>query len=209
MNKALDREGKALLDEPATPPETPQPTHQVYFMPSKNSAAAGGRAAGPSAKTRAAGSRFNKPSPEEEEAYNAAADERAQFIANDPVVRTAAGRDPIVLLSTLKAEVAREAAALARQRIENEKMGRDISQVSSRRIDALKKIADIEMEMRKIGFDQIDVHSEKFQKVFKLWIDTIQGVAQDTLPPEQLNLFFVRLTNAMEGWEDKAEELVR
>ena len=121
----------------------------------------------------------------------------------------ARGRDPLVLLSVLKTEVAKEAAALAYQRILNEQMGKDISQVSSRRIDAIKKIADIEMEMRKIGFDQIDVYGEKFQKIFKLWIETIRDVAEHTLTPEQLDLFFNRLTTTMDGWEDKAAEIVR
>lgn len=209
MNKALNREGAELLGDSSDVPTIPQPTHHLLFKPTNISAAAGGRAAGPSAKARAPGSRFNKPTADDEDRYNAEAEAREQFVANDPVVRSAAGRDPIALLSTLKAEVAREAAALARQRIESEKMGRDISQVSGRRIDALKKIADIEMEMRKIGFDQLDVHSEKFQKVFKLWIETIRGVAEQTLNPEQLDLFFNRLSTEMDGWEDKAADLVR
>jgi hypothetical protein len=209
MNKALDLES-GLEDSAEIVPvvQTPTPTHQLHFLPTRPvMVAAGGRAAG--GRTRQAGGRFNKATAEDLERYAATAEEREHFIANDPVVRSAAGRDPVALLGTLKAEVAREAAALVYQRIENEKMGKDISQVSGRRIDALKKIADIEMEMRKIGFDQLDVHSEKFQRVFKLWIETIRSVAEHTLNPEQLDLFFNRLSTEMEGWEDKAEELVR
>ena len=88
-------------------------------------------------------------------------------------------------------------------------MGKDITTVSGRRIDALKKIADMEMEMRKVGFDQLDVYSEKFQKILKLWIGMIEAVAQDILEPEQLDLFFNRLSSEMEGWEEKAADLVR
>jgi len=207
--KALDSELNDLFEQIPEPvvPAAPQPKHQVHFLPTKTVAPAGGRAAG--GRTRQAGSRFHKPTAEDLEQYEATVEERELFIANDPVVRSAAGRDPVTLLGTLKAEVAREAAALVYQRIENEKMGKDISQVSGRRIDALKKIADIEMEMRKIGFDQLDVHSEKFQRVFKLWIETIRSVAEHTLNPEQLDLFFNRLSTEMEGWEEKAEDLVR
>ena len=207
--KALDSELNDLFEQIPEPvvPAAPQPKHQVHFLPTKTVAPAGGRAAG--GRTRQAGSRFHKPTAEDLEQYEATVEERELFIANDPVVRSAAGRDPVTLLGTLKAEVAREAAALVYQRIENEKMGKDISQVSGRRIDALKKIADIEMEIRKIGFDQLDVHSEKFQRVFKLWIETIRSVAEHTLNPEQLDLFFNRLSTEMEGWEEKAEDLVR
>lgn len=208
MGNSLDRETNALLAEldPPGPPETPRPTNQVLFMPTKTIAPAGGRAAG--ARTRP-GSRFQRPTAEELEQYEATAEDREQFIANDPVVRSSSGRDALTVLGTVKSEVAREAAALYYQRIEHEKMGRDITQVSGRRIDALKKIADIEIEMKKIGFDVLDVHSEKFQRVFKLWIETIREVAAATMTPEQLDLFFNRLTSEMDGWEDKAAELVR
>lgn len=199
-----DTKNGLQLDDAA---QEPKPRNLIHITKDVQ-AAAGGRAAGAN-KTKPPGSRFNRPSTEDLEWYEATAEDRAQAIADDPVVRSAGGKDPVVLLSTLKAEVAREAAALVYQRTLLEKMGKDITAVSGRRIDALKKIADIEMEMRKIGFDQIDVHSEKFQKVFKFWIDTIQAVAQDTLEPETLDLFFNRLTTEMEGWEEKAEELVR
>ena len=210
MSRVVDKETEALLadlEEPA-PPQIPRSTNQLLFLPKGTSATAGGRASG-STKVRPPGGRFNRPTSDDLKYYQATADERRDFIDNDPIVLGARGRDPLVLLSVLKTEVAKEAAALAYQRILNEQMGKDISQVSSRRIDAIKKIADIEMEMRKIGFDQIDVYGEKFQKIFKPWIETIRDVAEHTLTPEQLDLFFNRLTTTMDGWEDKAAEIVR
>lgn len=196
-----------LDDPPEVPPPTPQPANQVLFLNSKTMAPAGGRAAG--LRGRTAGSRFSKPTAEDREYYEATRAEREAAIDNDPVTRVTAGRDPIATLAMVKAEVAREAAALAYQRALNEMTGRDISQVSARRIDALKKIADIEIEQRKMGFDSVDVHSEKMQRIFKLFVEIVGEVAAETLNPEQLDLFVNRLTTAMEGWEDKAEELVR
>ena len=198
-NKEVD-ELLESLSEPLPIP-LPRPATQVVLL------SGGGRAGG--SRTKTPGGRFNRATEADEAHYAATAAERQAFVDNDPVVVYARGRDPIALLQTLKSEVAKEAAALAYQRIENEKMGKDISQVSSRRIDAIKKIADIEMEMRKIGFDQIDVHGEKFQKIFKLWIETISGIASETLTPEQADLFFNRLETEMTGWEDKAADLIR
>jgi hypothetical protein len=205
---ALEKEGTELLEKEAPKEELPRPSKQVLFLPGGKAVPAGGRAA-PTQRARPAGGRFNRATAEDLAEYNATLPDRIAFMENDPIVRSSQGRDPLALLATLKAEVARESAALAYQRIENEKMGKDISQVSSRRIDAIKKIADIEMEMRKIGFDQVDVYGEKFQRIFKLWIDTIQLIAQETLPAEQLDLFFNRLTTDMDGWEEKAADLVR
>jgi hypothetical protein len=208
MSRVVDKETEALLEGIDGPPPAPTPihTHKVAFLPKGTTVPAGGRAVG---RVKPPGGRFNRPTVEDLEHYASTEEERTAFVENDPVVRGAKGRDPLILLSILKTEVAKEAAALAYQRQLNEQMGKDISQVSSRRIDAIKKIADIEMEMRKIGFDQIDVYSEKFQKVFKFWIETIQSVAENTLTREQLDLFFNRLTTEMEGWEEKAADLVR
>jgi len=185
----------------------PEQKSQLLFLPSQSKAAAGGKAAG--SRTRPPGSRFNKPTEEALKHYEELSEERQKFIKEDSVFKNAGQNDPMVLLSSLKAEVAREAASLHYQRVQDEKLGKDTTRISGRRIDALKKIADIEMEMRKIGFDQVDVHSEKFQRIFKLWIETMRLVAEETLPPELLDLFFNRLQSEMDGWEEKAENLVR
>jgi hypothetical protein len=203
----LSKKEEELLGRSEKKSEPPAQKNQVLFLPQNNTAAAGGRAAG--GRTRTPGSRFNKPTEEDLKYYEETVEERKRVIEEDPVVKSAAGKDPFELLSVLKAEVAREAATLGYQRVQNEMMGKDITQIAGRRIDALKKIADIELEMRKIGFDYVDVHSEKFQKVFKLWIEIIREVAEATLEPEEVDLFFNRLSTEMSGWEDKAENLVR
>jgi len=187
--------------------EKPRQKSQVLFLPENRTAAAGGKAAG--RRTRQPGSRFNRPSQEDLDYYEETSEERQQFVDDDPVVQQTKAKDPLKLLSTLKAEVAREAAALVYQRKQNEIVGKDITQIVGRRIDALKKIADIELEMRKIGFDQIDIYGENFQKIFKMWIDTIRAVAEETLAPKELDLFFNKLMTEMDGWEERAENLIR
>jgi hypothetical protein len=137
-------------------------------------------------------------------------EEKAKFITEDPVVIATSGKiDAPDLLRKLRSEIAKEAAALHFQRIENEKFGRDTSQTSTRRIDALTKIAHIELEINKIGPGIIDVRSEKFQRVIKLFIEFIQEAAAETMQPETLNLFFNCFETKMTGWEDKAEDALR
>ena len=143
--------------------------------------------------------------------YHAAmVEEKAKFVDNDPVVVASQKHtDPLSMLAFIRTEVAKESAALHFQRLENEKHGKDTSQISTRRIDALKKIAEIVLEVKKLGADVIDVHSEKFQMIFSIWIGIIREIAESTMTPEQLDLFFNRLTTKMEGWEEKAEEVLR
>ena len=138
------------------------------------------------------------------------AKEKAEFIESDELVTTVGKRaDAFEVFRVIKQELARETASLKFQRIEDEKRGRDTAQVSSRRIDALTKVAHIEFEMKKIGADMFDLKGEKFQKVFKLWIDTLQEVATEVLTPEVVDLFFNRIATAMENWEEKAAEAVK
>lgn len=137
-------------------------------------------------------------------------EERTRQIASDPVVQAAERHlDSVDLLQMIKIEIAKEAADLASQRIENQKFGKDTATVSSRRIDALNKVASIEFEIRKMGADFVDLRGERFQKVFILWIETLKNIATEVLPPEQMDMLFNRLETALEGWEDTASEAMK
>jgi hypothetical protein len=136
--------------------------------------------------------------------------EKQRFIEIDPVVRALSGKvDSAALLGTLRTEIAKEAAALHFQRVENEKLGKDTAQTSTRRIDALTRIAHIELEIKKLSPDSLDVYGEKFQKVYAMFIDILKEVAQETIPTEVIDLFFNRLSTAMTDWEEKASNLTR
>lgn len=137
-------------------------------------------------------------------------EEKARFIDSDEVVQASkAGADTVSMLRIIRGEVAKEAASLQFQRIESEKFGKDTSQNSSRRIDALTKIANIELELKKLGTDAIDLHHPKFQQVFALWIEMMREVAAETLTPELIDLFFNRFSTKIEGWEERAAEVIR
>jgi hypothetical protein len=152
-----------------------------------------------------------KPNQTDLEYHQAMTEEKVGFIESDPVVKAIGARsDAVDMLRIIKHEVAKEAAALHFQRIENEKLGKDTAQVSTRRIDALTKIAGIELEIKKMGADVINLKSEKFQKVFGLLIGHFREMCVEIgMRPEQIDLLFNRLSTSMEGWEENAAELVR
>jgi hypothetical protein len=150
-----------------------------------------------------------KPTREDLEYHAQMAEERDKFIDCDEVVKGCTTRqDALERLRKVQTEMAKEAASLQFTRLEQEKYGKDTAQISTRRINALRAIADIELEIKKLGATVIDLRSEKVQKVFQLWIGFIKEAAQD-LPPEQIDLFLNRLENLMDGWEDKASEIIR
>lgn len=136
--------------------------------------------------------------------------EKDKFIKGDPLVSAVETKvEPIEVLRVIKAQIAEECAALHFQRIENEKRGKDTAQISTRRIESLKKVADIEFEMRKLGADSVDLKSERFQRVFLFLIQILKETAEQTLPPEQIEIFFNRLESSLLGWEEKAAEIAK
>lgn len=152
----------------------------------------------------------NVPSPNDLTYHAQISEAKSRFVDEDRVVAAARNRSEAAhMLHLIKEQIACEAAAIHFQRMENEKLGKDTAQTSTRRIDALTKIAGIELEIKKLGADLIDLRGERFQRVFKLWIETIRQVAAETLPPELIDLFFNRLSTEMDGWEDKAMDNVR
>jgi len=138
------------------------------------------------------------------------AEERQKFIGSDALVKAIEEHgDALGILHLIKKEVAREAASLHFERIETEKRGRDTGQVSTRRVEALKKIADIELKIKEIDSESVNLSSERMQKVFSLWVETMREVAQEILPQETLDLFFNRFATAMDGWEERAANKLR
>jgi hypothetical protein len=134
-----------------------------------------------------------------------------RYIQNDPVVKAALARgmDAASSLRTIKAEVAKEAAALRFQRTENEKYGKDTSQLSSRRIDALVRVAHLELEIKRLGAESIDFRGAEMRKVYEIWIGVIREVAEEVLPAQQFDLFFNKLLTGLDGWEARAEDALR
>lgn len=136
--------------------------------------------------------------------------EKERFIDEDPVVKSLTGKvDSAQLLGHIRTEIAKEAAALHFQRVENEKLGKDTAQTSTRRIDALTRIAHIELEIKKLAPNSIDVTSEAFQKIFALFVADMKEVAQDVLPDQHIDMFFNRWATKMADWEERAANLIR
>jgi hypothetical protein len=134
--------------------------------------------------------------------------QKTAFIDADPLVKSSSERqEAIETLQRVKTEIAKESAALHFQRIEEEKYGKDTSQMSSRRIAALREVAHLELEIRRLGETMIDLKGEKFQKIFALLLETVKSAAEEVLSPEMIGLLFNRLETKLEGWEEKAQSL--
>lgn len=151
---------------------------------------------------------------EQEAEYNQAViEQQVAFIERDAIVKAIArGDDAPKTLHLLKERIARAAASLEFIRLEQQKRGqyhKEVPQIVSRQIAALKEIANIELEIRKLGTDALDLSNPRLRLVFKLLIDTFRDVAKEVLTPEQFDLVWNKLETELDGWEDKADSLIR
>ena len=165
---------------------------------------------GPIKRGRGRPRKINPPPTVDDLAYHAEmARIREEFISEDPVVKSTSQRkEALEVLHNIKLQIAQEAAALNFARIEAEKYGKDAAQTSSRRITALREVANIELEIRKLGVQMLDVRSERVQKLVGYLIEVVQEAALKVLDPKEFDLFVSQLGASLEGWEERAEHII-
>lgn len=146
----------------------------------------------------------------DEQQFQALVERKTRFVENDPIMRVVDSQgDTLAVLREIKREIAREAASLNFERLDVERKGKDASSISVRRIEALRRVADIELKIREMDQHSINLSGEKMQKVYALWVEIMREIAQDVLSEEVMDLFFNRFATAMEGWEERAQEALR
>jgi len=138
---------------------------------------------------------------------------QAEMMDNNDVVKSVRGDAPSLLkLKALQEQIAMAAASLEFQQLELQKRrntAKEISQITSRRIAALKEVASIEKEIAHFNASTLNLRDERLQRVFAMFLEVFRDVLHDMLPEEQFDLIWNRLETRLEGWEDKANEIVR
>ena len=130
-----------------------------------------------------------------------------QFVNEDPVVRAAAverdRNDPEVFDQTLM-QLAREAASLAFDRQKQLADGRDCAQTSTRRVEALSKMASLVAERARAGIeDRFNPHDPKVQRVVAAFFDALRECALETMPAAVAERFLATFEEMSKGWESK------
>lgn len=144
--------------------------------------------------------------------YHAAMQEaQTEYVDQDPLVEAAHNRKGSAeTLYLLKERLTRLAATLEFRRIEDEKYGGESSpQIISRQAAVLKEVAQIELKIKEMDVQLLDPYSEPVQKLMGLFIEKIKVAARDALSQEHFDILFNRLENALENWEEEAENLLR
>lgn len=142
------------------------------------------------------------------------AEERRKYVEDHCLVKqnpAPEGHSAIDKLKLVKAQIAKEVATLEFNRIELEKRGIDSTPVSRAIVSSASKIAEIELEIKKLGHTVIDPHSTEVQNILKFWLTSMRDVTTEliregSLTTQTMDLLFNKLSAKMEGWEDRIED---
>lgn len=119
----------------------------------------------------------------------------------------AAQKDPLVTAKDQNAlveamrEIAVEAAAVKFERVKAEREGKDPSGYCSRRVSALAGLAALVVDRARWQSDDLDVRSDRFQKIVTYFMDVLKEVAAETLGPDA-ERFLAAYESRIVGWAD-------
>lgn len=139
--------------------------------------------------------------------------EKASYLRNDELLNAIA-RDPDQekVFDFLLLALAHEQSALGFLRARSESDGEPVSQLSIRRVNALKTMSDILFKRKEQKrSNNIDFESTSFRRLFKFMLETFkQSMVEADLSEGKVNQIFEKLADRMgtKEWEDEAKNRV-
>jgi len=138
---------------------------------------------------------------------------KGEFLDADPIRQAAKDKpdDPDVLHQVILGLVS-EAASLGFEREEAERNGSETSNISIRRVNALKSIADTWLKRKdQIVSRGIDFNSPAFQALLKYLMETFRGSLESAgARTEMIETVFSKLAKSMgPEWESEAKNRMK
>ena len=137
---------------------------------------------------------------------------KKSIINKDPLLKGILNDDGVFdLLDVVLAEMAEESASLKYERIRKEFEDKETDRISLRRSNILKMISDSLVQKRNLALnDFVNLRSPQWQLVFKQLMEKIKRTFDDlSYSSEQMELFFQRLEENLEGFEDDTEQKLK
>ena len=134
-------------------------------------------------------------------------------LKKDPIViQTKETPESSDVLNQVLSALAEEAASLGFERHEAEWQGKETSQISVRRINALKAVGETWLRRKEqISTKEIDLESSAFKALFEFIMNTFQGALEDSgMRPEMVETVFAKISNRLEDdWENEARNRMK
>jgi hypothetical protein len=139
----------------------------------------------------------------EDDYHKALGEVRARAVASDPVVGACSSvPSPRELVHLLTVELAREAAAIAWERAEHERLGTgDVGLLAGRRVRALSALADLVRESHQTFAGELDPGDPRLEKILETFLETVMGVLGSCLGHDAAEGIGRQLRERLRGWQ--------
>lgn len=133
---------------------------------------------------------------------------------NDDIITLSIKDDelPDAVLKAVLLGLAEEQLALKELRERKHAERKDISHISLKRGTLLKYMSETLIQRQALvgGTNEIDLRGPKFREVIKMFLKIISDTFDEIkIPPEYKDMFFHALSHNLEGWEVKAEKILK
>lgn len=141
--------------------------------------------------------------------------ERQEHFKNDPLLQMLASKpNSLDIMDLLMFELAREASSLQFERLEAERLGQETTVISSKKVTALKGVADIYFRKRDAILGQaFDLKSSRFSKFIEWLLSEVvaRAARNANLTSEQISILFDQIANAFdnEKWDQEALAFIK
>ncbi len=119
---------------------------------------------------------------------------------------------PDTVLKAVILGLAEEQSSLKTLRQKKQNEGKDSSYISMKRGMLLKYMSETLIQRQSLtGYTgELDLRGPRFREVFKMLLNIISDTFDEIkVPPEYKEMFFHALSRNLEGWEERAEKLVK
>jgi hypothetical protein len=131
---------------------------------------------------------------------------------SDLVVVTRQNSEADAVFHTLMHGLAVEITSLEFERREAERKGEDTSNISSKRVRAIKAMTDAWLKKReKVDSGTIDMEGVAFKTLFAFTLETVRGAMSDSgMRAEHIETVFAKLSKRLaDGWTEDAKARMR
>jgi hypothetical protein len=133
---------------------------------------------------------------------------------NDDLIALAITNDelPDTILKHVMLGMAEEAQAVKSYRRAKSKENKDVSNISLRLSTILKHLSETEIQNQALkgGTGDLDLKSPKFREIIKMFLGIIADTFEEVkIPPEYKSMFFSTMQRNLEGWEIRAEKILK
>jgi hypothetical protein len=149
---------------------------------------------------------------EDDQSLQLVVPDKRDVIKEDPLIKALINeQDTFGLLDVVLTELAEESASLKYERIKKEFDNEPTDRISLRRANILKIINDSIIQKRNLALnDLVNLRSPQWQIVFQeLMLKVRQTLGELGYSSEQMELFFDKLQNNLEGFEEITEHKLK